>query len=353
MPGHDLIVIGASAGGVEALSELVRGLPADLPAAVCVVLHVPAHGPSLLPSILARAGKLPACHPRDGDAILPGHVYVAPPDHHLLVREDRFRVIRGPRENGHRPAVDPLFRTAARWYGGRAIGVILTGALDDGSAGVAAIKSRGGLAVVQDPDEAVYASMPRHAVDNNAVDYVLPLAQIAPTLARLAREPADPDGGNGMADDTLAREGEIDEFNLDVIAAADHPGKPSGWGCPDCGGALWEIDERELIRFRCRVGHAWSVNSLLAEQSHAVEIALWSALRALEERAALSIRLADRLDGRGGGRSAERFREQAHESRSRAALIRRVLIQGEPDAERADVPSLPHQPDYPDLEDAQ
>ena len=340
MHGHDLIVIGASAGGVEALCLLVKALPADLPAAVCVVLHVPAHGTSLLPTILSRSGSLPARHPQDGEPIAPGTVYVAPPDHHLLVHEGHFQLVRGPRENGHRPAVDPLFRTAARWYGGRVVGVVLTGALDDGSAGLAAIKTRGGLAVVQDPAEALYPGMPRHAVEAVRADYVLPLAEIAPTLCRLAREPAGPSRGDAASVGDIERESAIDEFDLDTIAASDHPGVPSGWACPDCGGALWEVHERDLIRFRCRVGHAWSINSLLAEQSHAVEVALWSALRALEERAVLSGRLADRLDARGNARSAGRFRDQSGESRSRAALIRKVLLDGEPDAEhRADAPS--------------
>jgi len=336
MPGHDLIVIGASAGGVEALCELMRGLPADLPAAVAVVLHIPAHGASLLPAILSRAGKLTARLPADGEPIRPGHVVVAPPDRHLLIREGRYGLVRGPRENGHRPTVDPLFRTAARFYGPRVIGVVLTGALDDGRAGLAAVKKRGGMAVVQDPAGAMYASMPKHAIENVKVDLILPLGELAAALTRLAGEPcAAPEPL--MPHDDIAREGDIDEFDLASIEGGDHPGTPSGWGCPDCGGALWELHEAEMIRFRCRVGHAWSINSLLAEQGTAVEVALWSALRALEERAALSGRLAQRLTGRGNDRSAGRFREQAEESKSRAALIRRVLLGVKPDAERGAV----------------
>src|SRR5207244_2427388 len=168
MPGRDIIVVGASAGGVEALATLVRGLPADLPAAVFVVLHVPPHGTSVLPQILTRAGRLPAKHAVDGEAIQAGRIYVAPPDHHLLVKPGYVRVAHGPRENGHRPAVDALFRTAARTYGHRVAGVVLTGVLDDGTAGLIAVKLRGGAALVQHPDDALYDGMPRSALDNVA-----------------------------------------------------------------------------------------------------------------------------------------------------------------------------------------
>src|SRR5438067_12132886 len=183
MPGHDTIVIGASAGGVDALQQLVAGLPADLPAAVFVVLHISPHGPSVLPRILSRAGPLRAAHPKDREAIRPGRVYVAPPDYHLLVSNGRVRVTRGPRENGHRPAVDALFRPAARSRGPRVVGAVLSGVLDDGTAGLLAVKQAGGLAVVQNPADALYSGMPQSALDNVAVDYTLPVADIPAVLA--------------------------------------------------------------------------------------------------------------------------------------------------------------------------
>ena len=325
MPGHDIIVVGASAGGVEALTRLVGGLPADLPASVFVVLHVPAYGASVLPSILARNGPLPARHPADGEEIKPGTIYVAPPDFHLLVDRGRVRLSRGPRENGHRPSVDPLFRTAARSYGRRVVGVVLSGSLDDGSSGLMTIKRRGGMAVVQDPEDALYYGMPRSAMEAVAVDRVLPIAAIGPALAELAHEPVAEAGGEDVSDD-LHYEAEIAAFDLDALNIKHHPGTPSGFACPDCAGGLWEIQEGELIRFRCRVGHAWSSHGLLAEQANAVEEALWIALRALEERAALSGRLAERLQRAGNPRTAGRFEEQAHEARQRAALLRQVLL---------------------------
>ena len=193
MPGHDIIVIGASAGGVEALRELAHGLPSNLPAAVFIVLHIPPGGPSRLPSILNQSGPRRARHAINGAAIERGQLYVAPPDHHLLVERERVRVVRGPKENRARPAADPLFRSAAHAYGTRVVGVVLSGSLDDGTAGLAAIKRRGGLTVAQDPEDALYPGMPRCARENVALDHCLPVAGIAPLLGRLASVQAKDD----------------------------------------------------------------------------------------------------------------------------------------------------------------
>lgn len=326
MNGHDIIVIGASAGGVEALAQVASDLPADLAAAVFIVLHVPAHGISVLPAILSRRGVLPATHPADGEPIRSGHIYIAPPDHHLLVKHGYMRVVRGPTENGHRPSVDPLFRSAARFYGPRVIGVILSGTLDDGTSGLLTVKRRGGLAVVQDPEEALFAGMPRSAVENVAVDWVVPLADVGPTLARLARESAP--GSAEAASAELEAEVDIAEMDMGAIEAP-RAGAPSGFTCPDCHGALWEVQEGDLTRFRCRVGHAYSPDSLLAEQSEALEEALWIAMRALEESAALADRMAERAQERGHALAATRFGEQAQDARQRAAIIRRALIKGQ------------------------
>jgi two-component system chemotaxis response regulator CheB len=202
MLGHDIIVIGASAGGVEALSQLVAGLPQNLPAAIFVVIHISPHGKSVLPNILSRKGKLPASHAIDGEAIAQRHIYIAPPDYHLLVKPGYIRLVNGPKENNSRPAVDPLFRTAAKAYGRRVVGVILSGTLDDGTAGLIDVKQSGGVAVVQDPKDAVYSGMPSSAIENVEVDYILPASSIPPVLESLAREPAIEEGAKTMPDES-------------------------------------------------------------------------------------------------------------------------------------------------------
>ena len=325
MLGHRIITIGASAGGVEALTQLVRHLPPDLPAAIFIVLHIPAYAISALPRILSRNGALPAIHPQDGQAIQPGQIYIAPPDHHLLVENGYLHLVRGPRENSHRPAVDPLFRTAARAYGQRVTGVVLSGAQDDGTAGLASIKNQGGVAIVQDPEDALYAGMPRSAIEHVEVDYILPLSDIAPVLVDLAYQPVEDKPVNSVSQE-MEMESEMAKLELDALNKDQRPGTPSGFGCPECGGALWELQEGELIRFRCRVGHALSAETLLAEQFDAMEAALWTALRALEERAALSRRLATRAIERNHSLTAAQFTAQAQEAEKHAALVRQALL---------------------------
>jgi two-component system, chemotaxis family, protein-glutamate methylesterase/glutaminase len=331
MPHRDLIVMGASAGGVTVLSDVVAQLPPDLPAAILTVLHM-GPGRSALPEILRRSGRLPATHPKDGEAILPGHVYAAPPDWHLLVEDSAVRLHHGPKENGHRPAVDVLFRSAARVYRRRVIGVVLTGNLDDGTAGLLAIKKLGGVAVVQDPAEADYPSMPRSAIENVPVDYVVPIAELGALLDKLVREPlpeearadfSTEDGTMDVTDETLGKSGE--DFDADGNGNGNGNGKPSGFTCPDCGGALWEWSEANLVRFRCRTGHAYSPESLDSGQSEALEVALWAALRSLEERASLQRHLAMRMEEKGSTRTATGFFSRAEEAEKNAALLRQML----------------------------
>ncbi len=324
---RDLVVVGASAGGVEALSRLVAKLPGDLPATVLVVLHIPSTPSSSLPRILDRSGPLPATAARDGEPLAPGRILVAPADRHLLVAEGRVRLARGPRENGHRPAVDPLFRSAARWYGPRVIGVVLSGNLDDGSAGLLAIRGRGGATVVQDPQDAHYASMPRNAIAAVEPDHVAPVDDLGALLERLVLEPlAEEALPVAEAGEDLVTETGIAALDLDALHGDERPGRPAGLSCPDCAGALWEVEEGELHRYRCRVGHAWSPSSLLAQQDHDLEGALWAALRSLEDRAALARRMA--ASGRAQGRdlSAVRFETQAAEDEARATLVRDLLV---------------------------
>ena len=323
MAKRDIVVVGASAGGTEALTELVRGLPADFPAAIFVVVHFPASASSVLPRILSRAGSLPATHPDDGDAFRPGHIYVARPDSHLMVRDGRLSVRKGPREHNSRPAIDPLFRSAARAAGQRVIGVVLSGNLDDGTAGLLSIKQHGGVAVVQAPETAHYQGMPRSAIDHVPVDYVLPIERMPALLVELtsgqaaAEElvPMDPDDSMGGDEEGL-------------VDRQTQPGSPSTMTCPECHGSLWETHEGALVHFRCRVGHAYTAESLLAHQADQLEAALWTALRSLEEHAALSRRLAARASGRGHSHSASAFTEQAMDAEHHASTIRNVLSTG-------------------------
>ncbi|HKG50421.1 MAG TPA: chemotaxis protein CheB [Actinomycetales bacterium] len=325
MATRDVVVVGASAGGVEALRELVSGLPTNFPATVLVVLHIPPSGSNALAAILDRAGPLEARRAGHGEPLLHGTVRVAPPDHHLLVMEDRLALSLGPRENGHRPAVDVLFRSAARAVGARCIGVVLSGALDDGSAGLVAVRTRGGVAVVQDPDEALQPGMPTSAIESAHPEHVLPVAEIASLLAQLVQEEV-PDGAGERAPELMEVETDMAQFDMSRIDGQEHPGQPAGFSCPDCSGALWSIEDGGLLRFRCRVGHAWSAESLLAQQSETLEGALWMALRSLEEKAALSRDLGRRADEDARALSAARFRALADESAQAARLIRDFLL---------------------------
>ena len=326
MAGHDIIVIGASAGGVETSRELVAGLPADLPAAVFLVIHLPQEAKSTLPEILSRSGPLPASHAADGEPIRKGHVYVAPPDHHLFLEKSVMRARRGPLHNGRRPAIDPLFRSAALHFGPRVIGVVLSGTLDDGTTGLQTIKRRGGLAVVQEPRTALFSGMPESALAAADVDHVLPAAEIGPLLGELARRES--------LDDVPPPEPRLVEEQRKYMGHRtnmDRIGNPSKYACPDCSGVLWEFDDEEDIpQFACRVGHSYSPEALMAGQETSLETSLWAAVRALEESADLKVRVAARLKGPLAAGMARRSRERAEQSRSHAEEIRRWLERDEP-----------------------
>jgi len=327
VPTRDLIVIGASAGGVEALSQLVARLPVDLAAAILVVLHVPPDRPSVLPRILSSAGPLPATHAKTGEKAAHGHLYVAPPGRHLLVHDGTLRLSSGPKEGGHRPAIDPLFRTAARAGGSRVVGVVLSGALDDGTAGMVSIKQLGGICVVQDPSEAICGDMPRNALQNAEIDHCLKVSAIADLLVRLSKEQVAE--SRRRPNQLIEREAHIalDDGSEDVTPA---PGEPSQFSCPACGGVLNEIHDGDLLRFRCRVGHAYGAEALRMEQQSALEGALWAALRALEEQASLARRLAVRGRELKQTKSSARFDERATTAEQQAALVREALRHGLP-----------------------
>lgn len=326
MANRDLIVVGASAGGVEALRTLVSGLPSDLPATVMVVLHMPEGGRSALPGILARSGPLPALHPEDDHPLRHGQIVVAPPDHHLVVFDGVARLTHGPTENGHRPAIDPLFRSAARWHGSRVIAVSLSGTLDDGTAGQIAVAARGGLNVVQDPDDALYPGMPRSVLDHLDVDAVAPAARLGELLTQLVRRPLDLENHPAPTDLLRKETAIMDPTNP---ASPDPPGEPAGLGCPQCGGSLYEIVDGSLARYRCRVGHAWSPDSLLAEQSETLESALWLAVRTLEDRAALCRRSERSARDRGHNYTVRRYQLQAAEAEAAVRVLRGALVRAQ------------------------
>jgi two-component system, chemotaxis family, protein-glutamate methylesterase/glutaminase len=328
MHGVEIVVVGASAGGLQALIDILSLLPGDLPAPILVAIHTPPERTSDLAAVLGRAGDLPASFASRDQRLQPGHVYVAPPDYHILVTGLGATLNHGPKENGFRPAIDPLFRSAARVFGARAMGVILSGALDDGAYGLKLIKDAGGIAVVQDPDEAIVPSMPLTALQYVAVDHVLTTDNIAklitestsqtnervPSMARAKVQSAvENDDGNGKQEIT------IDEMKQEF-------GPATALTCPDCGGALWEIIDGQLVRYRCHVGHQYSTEGLDSGQRDVVEEALWTAVRVLEEHADLRSRMSRRADMAGLNAVSSGFADSAQAAHVQAQSIRDVLI---------------------------
>jgi two-component system chemotaxis response regulator CheB len=319
---RNTVVIGASAGGVTALQEIVAGLRPGFPASVFIVLHLSPDAPSLLAELLDQASLIPVRTAHDGDPVEPGTVYVAPPDRHMTLEDNRVRISLGPKQDRHRPSVDVLFRSAARELGPQVIGVVLTGFLSDGTAGMRAIKERGGVTVVQDPRSAQHPGMVESALRNVSIDHCVALEEIPALLTRLvtaapsAQAPAQPPSRaldfESAAD--LGKVGDISEV-----------AEPSSFLCPDCSGGLWEVKADNLIRYRCRVGHGYSAESLLASQEPAVERALWAAVRSLEDRAALGERLADAWRPRRAPNLVDHFSRLAEQSHANAAAIRSLL----------------------------
>ncbi len=326
MAHRDLIVVGASAGGVEALQELCAGLPPEFPAAVLAVIHTSNHAESLLPNVLGRRAKLPVKHPTDGETIKKGWIYIAPPDCHMMVDDGHVRLVKGPRENLHRPAIDPTFRSAALAYGPRVIGVILSGMLNDGTSGLMLIRAAGGTAIVQDPQTALFPSMPSNALKWIPDACVRPVSEIPELLQKLVTEEVKVPLRPALRDEAPAREVRIAEFDMSEIENEMRNGKPSAFGCPECGGVLWEIDQNGLLRFRCRVGHAYTSLYLQSEQRHTLETALWSGLRALEENASLNRKLAERARDANEKKMTGTFEERAKTAERNSDTLRKFLI---------------------------
>jgi two-component system chemotaxis response regulator CheB len=328
MTRHDIVVVGGSAGGLDGIIELARGLPADLPASIFVVIHMSSSSPNYLGGILNRAGPLPAATVEHGEEFRPGRIYVARADYHLVLDSRRARAVHGPKENRFRPAIDPLFRSAALGYGPRVIGVVLSGGLDDGTAGLWAIKTRGGLAIVQDPDEADVPSMPESALRQTRVDYCLRLADMAPILTRLVTTPAAPDVF--PVPDGLETETKIAMQEKALEAGLRELGEPSMFACPECHGVLLRLlQSGGGLRFRCHTGHAYTAAALLAELTDGVEVALWSAIRSVEESALLMEHIADHVRLSGDAATASLYARKAGEARARAESVRETVFRHE------------------------
>jgi two-component system chemotaxis response regulator CheB len=322
---RDIVVVGASSGGISALQTLFAGLPASLPAAVFVVLHIPAHAPSQLHHILARAGTLPVTQAVDGEPIVPGHVYVAPADRHLLVEADKLRVTRGPRENRLRPAVDALFRSAAYAFGPRVIGIVLSGMLDDGTAGSWAIKDRGGIVLVQSLDDAEFPSMPDSARRHVAVDDTLPVAAIPDAVMRALREPLSTVKGAAptkllQVETRIVQEGNALQEGIMQLG----PVSPNT--CPECHGALVKIKQGPIVRYRCHTGHAFSLQTLLADVNEEIEKTLWGALRAAEERILLLREIEELARANGDVEVAQECAAQVQGTERHVERIREAVL---------------------------
>jgi two-component system, chemotaxis family, protein-glutamate methylesterase/glutaminase len=361
LPQRDIIVIGGSAGSFDPLRIIISSLPASFPGSVLIVTHMMADFPSLLEEHLSSNSRVPVSQAADQEPIRRGHIYVARPDYHLTVEAGKMRVLRGPRENRHRPAIDPLFRTAARVYGQRVIGIILSGTLEDGSMGLFAVKQRGGIAIVQDPNEAASPEMPRRALGYATPHYVLKARDIVPNLMNLVQVDQDeivmpkkkapktngqktnghsrsPNGGRVRSSAKTAEgtnggaqpgrgapitDGD-NQSNLKAEYFDEGEGNPSVFACPECHGVLWELQEGNLLQFRCRVGHTYGSDSLVVELSAASEAALWAALRALEEKAAMQRRIADGMSSH--LTSAARLRDQSESDEAHARVLREMIF---------------------------
>jgi two-component system, chemotaxis family, protein-glutamate methylesterase/glutaminase len=328
---RDIVVIGASAGGLKPARRLLSALPSDFPASIFLTLHTSAQAPGLLAEILDAAGPLLARFPSDGEIIQEGRVYVAPVDHHMLVDPGKVVVVRGPKENRFRPAIDPLFRSAAVHYGPRVIGVILSGMLDDGAAGLVAVRQCGGVAIVQDPREAEFPDMILNAQAAAAPQHCVPVAEMASLIAKLVKEnvkmPTDESTTAArlrIEADLAAMRGGGNKRELSKL------GKLSTLVCPECNGALWEMEDAHILRYRCHIGHAYAAESLAADQTDALERALGIALRTLEDTASLSRRLAAEAQQHRRTRSHLLFLQRSEEAESNAEIIRNVLQKQKP-----------------------
>lgn len=323
MPSHhDIVAIGGSAGAIEALLRILPDLPVGLKAAVFIVVHVAPDSPNSLAQLFTMQGNLPAQLAKHRAVFRPGHVYVAPPDHHLVLERERMVLSHGPKENGFRPAIDPLFRSAAQHFGSRVIGLVLSGNLDDGVAGLNDIKLHGGMALAQDPGDAAFPGLPRNAVANVELDHVVPLHKIANRIAELVATPAKARGA-GRRRNLRARSRGGREREPAPVPGRE---RPRNFSCPECGGAMWELTADNQLRFRCHTGHIHSAETLSHGQKQSVETAMWTAMRSLQESAELHRRMAERLDRGALHAYAKEYLRVAEEADEHAGVLRTFLL---------------------------
>jgi len=335
MANRDVLAIGTSAGGVDALLFIAKGLPRNLPAAILITIHLPSHVRSTLDELLARAGPMPARFAESGEAIRKGHIYIAPPDRHLLLYGDRLSLGEGPRENNTRPAIDPMLRSAALCCGARTVGVVLTGTMGDGASGLWAVRQAGGITVVQDPTDAAFAEMPLNALNRAKPDHVAALAEMPGLLARLVQEPVGP---ARPLPSSVKYEVEIARSGHSSMDGMDGIGRRSVLACPDCGGVMWEIDQEEMPRYRCHVGHTYTAEVMSLALDENLRRSLASALRALDERVALAHKLYQQAWNAGHRLLAENWADKAREFEREMEVIRNSIRRMDRLAARAEQP---------------
>lgn len=322
MANRDVLAIGTSAGGVQALRFLVGGFRDDLPASVLIVIHLSAQFQSSLDAILTKAGPLPARFANEGETVEHGRIYIAPPGRHMLLERNKLRLGIGPRENNSRPAIDPLFRSVGLCCGPRAVGVVLTGTLGDGSSGLHMLKQCGGITAVQDPEDAAFSDMPRAALSRSRVDHVVALVDMPALLDSLVSLEA---GSPVDIPENVKYEVEIAKSGQSNMSTMDHIGQRSAITCPDCHGVMWKIDDGDAVRYRCHVGHAYTAELMNIAINENLHRALGSALRALEERIAVTRKLEEQSQERGSTATAASWARKARELDREAEIIRKSI----------------------------
>jgi len=322
MAKRDIIVVGASAGGIEALNGLIRSLSKDFQGAIFVVVHIPGDSPSSLPAILTRAGSLKAVHPQDGDMVKPGMIYVAPPDHHMLLEGKTVLIKKGPKENRFRPSIDALFRSAAYTYRERVVGIVLSGMLNDGTSGLWSVKRLGGLGIIQSPDDAQCDSMPINAMEYVKADYTLPASEIGTLLsdliyvkARKARKISNKEKALMKMEVIIAKQDGAFEMGIMDM------GQLTPFTCPECHGVLVQLMDSNIVRFRCHTGHAFTASALLSEVTASVEEKMWQAMRGLEETTMLLKKIGKHFKDQGHPGLAKVFITKSKMTADKAQII--------------------------------